>query len=212
MSAIRDNVVQRATLLFNEKGFFNVSMQEIAKSLNISPGNLTYHFPKKENLLEAIQNEIIAKSKLSIMPKGQLITLAHLEDLFHQFFEVQQAFSFYFSNLQYLSHEYQAIVAKYKEVSAQRLLEAQLLVDYYVQTGRFEKETDRLHYGALIQNLWISNTFWRLKSELIGGAGFEEALLHVWQTIFPYLTDKGYDEYLELQQIRNTQNLEYGST
>ena len=54
MSPIRDNVIQRATLLFNEKGFFNVSMQEIAKSLNISPGNLTYHFPKKEALVTAL--------------------------------------------------------------------------------------------------------------------------------------------------------------
>ena len=211
-SGIKADVLKTATYLFNEKGFFNVSMQENAKSLNISPGNLTYHFPKKQNLLESIQKEIIAKSTLSIKPRNQLITLGHLEDLFHQFFEVQRAYSFYFSNLQYLSHEYPDVVERYKEVSTQRLAEAQILVDYYVQTGRLLPPSTRIHHGALIQNLWISNTFWRLKSELIGGPDFQEALAHVWQTIFPYLTDKGYEEYLEIQQIRKTQNLAYGST
>lgn len=39
--------------LFSQQGFQNTSMRDIAAVLNISVGNLTYHF-KKKDLIEAI--------------------------------------------------------------------------------------------------------------------------------------------------------------
>ena len=50
----REAIINQAKQLFNERGYFNVSMRDIADKLGISPGNLTYYFKKKEDLIEAV--------------------------------------------------------------------------------------------------------------------------------------------------------------
>lgn len=47
----RDKIIQIALEFFNKKGYANVGVREIARSLGISPGNLSYHFSKKEDIL-----------------------------------------------------------------------------------------------------------------------------------------------------------------
>ncbi len=47
----RDRILECALLLFNEQGEPNVSTLEIANELEISPGNLYYHFHGKEPLV-----------------------------------------------------------------------------------------------------------------------------------------------------------------
>ena len=47
----RQKILQLALSLFNQKGYSNVGVREIARALDISPGNLSYHFSKKEDIL-----------------------------------------------------------------------------------------------------------------------------------------------------------------
>ncbi|MCY1285406.1 Bacterial transcriptional repressor [compost metagenome] len=50
----RDRILECALQLFNERGEPNVSTLEIANELEISPGNLYYHFHGKEPLVLAL--------------------------------------------------------------------------------------------------------------------------------------------------------------
>ena len=43
----RQLILDTAKRLFNERGYNGVSLKDIADELNISKGNLTYHFRKK---------------------------------------------------------------------------------------------------------------------------------------------------------------------
>lgn len=47
-------ILETARLLFNRFGVPNVSTTSIAAELGISPGNLHYHFPSKNDLLDAL--------------------------------------------------------------------------------------------------------------------------------------------------------------
>ena len=44
-------IVTEATKQFLEKGFSNTTVSSIAKELEMSTGNLTFHYPTKEHLL-----------------------------------------------------------------------------------------------------------------------------------------------------------------
>ena len=54
VSNMKQTILDTARRLFTENGFHNTSMRHIAAALNISVGNLTYHYKKKEELIEAI--------------------------------------------------------------------------------------------------------------------------------------------------------------
>ncbi len=46
-----DKILETALRMFNEYGYAQVGVREISRELRISPGNLSYHFPKKEDIL-----------------------------------------------------------------------------------------------------------------------------------------------------------------
>lgn len=48
---IKENILKTAQELFNEKGYQDTTMREIADYLGISLGNLTYHYHKKEEMM-----------------------------------------------------------------------------------------------------------------------------------------------------------------
>ena len=47
----REKIVEHAILVFNKEGLQHVTIDDIAVSLKLSPGNLTYHFKRKRDLL-----------------------------------------------------------------------------------------------------------------------------------------------------------------
>lgn len=50
----RDEIILTALEMFNESGLNNVGVREIARKMDISVGNLSYHFPKKEDIVVGI--------------------------------------------------------------------------------------------------------------------------------------------------------------
>ncbi|MEZ5039527.1 MAG: TetR/AcrR family transcriptional regulator [Saprospiraceae bacterium] len=52
--------------MFNEKGYAHVGMRELARELDISPGNLTYYFKKKEDVLSALLDQFASLNSQTI--------------------------------------------------------------------------------------------------------------------------------------------------
>lgn len=60
MNKTKKKILQASLELFNEHGLLNVSQRRITDFLKISPGNLTYHFKKKEDISAALYFEFVA--------------------------------------------------------------------------------------------------------------------------------------------------------
>lgn len=54
----RERILKSSRRLFNEKGYAATTLAEIAKSVGIAPGNLTYHFPTKVQLVTELQKRL----------------------------------------------------------------------------------------------------------------------------------------------------------
>ncbi|MEZ5035710.1 MAG: TetR/AcrR family transcriptional regulator [Chitinophagaceae bacterium] len=52
----RKKILHKALQLINQKGFSEVGVREIARSLQLSPGNMSYHFPRKEDIFTALMD------------------------------------------------------------------------------------------------------------------------------------------------------------
>lgn len=95
----KQDIMACARRLFEEHGYNGVSMREIARELGISVGNLTYHFKKKENLLEAM---ILDPDRAGNPPPAPQ-TLEDLTAYFRHLLEVQQTYAFYFDSYHQLA-------------------------------------------------------------------------------------------------------------
>lgn len=65
---IKKQILEASRLLFNEKGVMNTTLRDVAKSMNKSYGNITYHFQTKEDvlfsLLDEMNKELIALQEI----------------------------------------------------------------------------------------------------------------------------------------------------
>jgi AcrR family transcriptional regulator len=50
-------ILKTSLKLFNERGYHDVGMREIARELKLSPGNVTYYFKKKDDILFTLLQE-----------------------------------------------------------------------------------------------------------------------------------------------------------
>ena len=57
-STTRDRILDASRRLFNEKGYKATTLAEIAESVGIAQGNLTYHFPTKRDLTTALEKQV----------------------------------------------------------------------------------------------------------------------------------------------------------
>lgn len=61
-------IVQEASKQFLEKGYTNTTISAISRELDMSPGNLTFHFPTKEHLLAELV-ELLCDFQWKMMEK-----------------------------------------------------------------------------------------------------------------------------------------------
>ncbi len=96
----RERVLAVALALFNERGETHVTTGMIADELNISPGNLYYHFRNKDQIVEQLFGRF--ESRISIEPSGRLDGPGAIEDLWfylHVMFEAIWDYRFLYRNL-----------------------------------------------------------------------------------------------------------------
>ncbi|CAM2069344.1 TetR/AcrR family transcriptional regulator [Sulfidibacter corallicola] len=59
----REHIVEAADTLFYERGFEHTSFSDIAKNVKISRGNFYYHFKTKDDILDAVINVRLTKTR-----------------------------------------------------------------------------------------------------------------------------------------------------
>ncbi len=96
----RDRILHTALALFNEEGEAQVSCIHVAAVLDISPGNLYYHFKGKEPLIEALfeEFEVEIRQVLSA-PIRRPLSIEDNWIFTYIIFEEINDFRFFYSNI-----------------------------------------------------------------------------------------------------------------
>jgi AcrR family transcriptional regulator len=92
-------------LLFNEHGEPGTTTNEIADEVDISPGNLHYHFQKKRQIVEALLDEFSADAK-RVLVVADDATLDDYWVFLHLLLETTAAYRFLFRDLEALGEAY----------------------------------------------------------------------------------------------------------
>ena len=67
----RLQIIQLAAKLFFEQGYTKTSANQIAKTLDLSPGNITFYFPTKDHLLAVLVDELSDFQKMIMEQAAQ---------------------------------------------------------------------------------------------------------------------------------------------
>ena len=100
MKNAKQLICDNAVLLFNQKGYANVSLREIAKVSGMAVGNLTYYFKKKDDLVAAIVSGLLDDYSRDFTPG--LTGESNLQNLlltFRKTEESHEKYSFFFKNI-----------------------------------------------------------------------------------------------------------------
>lgn len=93
--------------MFNEHGEPNTTTNQIADEVDISPGNLHYHFHKKSELVEALLAEFQADARRVLdPPDNNQATIADFLAFIHLLLEVLSAYRFLFRDMATLASAY----------------------------------------------------------------------------------------------------------
>ena len=96
----RQRILDASLALFNELGEPNVTTNHIADELDISPGNLYYHFRNKEDIIEHLFSGYEQRIDAAMqMPEGRLPNLEDIWLQLHLAFECMSDYRFLYRDL-----------------------------------------------------------------------------------------------------------------
>lgn len=102
----RKRILIASLLLFNDKGVKGTAINEIADEVDISPGNLHYHFRRKSELVEALVEEFQADARRVLRPPEARTGLDEFWLFLHLLLETTAAYRFLLRDMEFLTREY----------------------------------------------------------------------------------------------------------
>lgn len=125
-SSTRDRILQASLQLFNEQGERNVTTNHIASHLNISPGNLYYHFRNKSVIVAELFNEFERQMEAFFRAtRGATLTLEDKAHYLESLLGILWQYRFMHQGLEYLLEADAELAARYRQFSRSSLYRTQ---------------------------------------------------------------------------------------
>ncbi len=197
MSSTRIKIVESSILLFNNKGLANVRLQDIAEYNNISPGNLTYHFKTKKDLMDYIIYYMIRKLVEIEATQRESLKQMSLYNILRNNLVFLFNYRFFFRDILEIINLVPNAKSVFKDVNK---INEKFSIEYInisIKNGYMKKEAFDGQYKTFAKNNWAivssSLTTWEVLDDSKNKYRkiFDEIMGH----FYPYLTKKGVDRY-----------------
>ncbi|OJJ17012.1 hypothetical protein BKI52_30305 [marine bacterium AO1-C] len=204
MENIKQNILDASRKLFNEAGFSQVTIRMIANKLEISSGNLNYHFRKREDILEALYFEMVAIFDERVQRLGdQPISLKLMKADIQTSMKRMVDYRFFWSDLYYLLKSNDKIKHHFIKVKADRINGYKMVFDFLMDLKTLKKPSFAQEYPFLIDRMIDYSNTWLYASELYevkknSVETVEVASFQLLSMLYPYLTASGHQDFQNL--------------
>lgn len=155
----RERILDVALLLFNARGEPNVTTNRIAQELEISPGNLHYHFRTKQKLIEELFRHFEGRMlKLLSAPDRRPAEIDDIWLYLHLLFETIGEYRFLYRDLTDLCARYRGLHRRFRAILQLSMDTAGNLCDGLSAAGRMD--ITRRERAALLRNILLVATYW----------------------------------------------------
>lgn len=155
----RERILEAGLRLFNDFGEPNVTTTVIADDLNISPGNLYYHFHSKDEIVNALFAVFEAEVEVTLAAPTQ--RTPNVEDMWlflHLLFEAIWKYRFFYRDLDDLLSRNRLLEVHFKQILAHKVKTATALCLGLVAAGEMRATPGEIQ--ALALNMTVVATYW----------------------------------------------------
>jgi AcrR family transcriptional regulator len=155
----RSRILETSLRLFNDFGEPNVTTTLIADEMNISPGNLYYHFRSKDEIVDTLFGEF--EREVDGVLAAPTARTANVEDVWlflHVLFEAMWRYRFLYRDLNDLLSRNRLLEVHFKRLLEQKTKTAAALCDGLAAAG--EMRASRAEIATLAVNMVVVLTYW----------------------------------------------------
>lgn len=188
-------IQESALALFNRYGEPGVSLTQIAAELGISAGNLHYHFPAKDGLVDTLFDQYSAALGELLPAAGEVRDVEDAWFFLHSLFERIWAYRFLYRDLNVLLARNRRLEAGIQQVLAEQTRALQALLAGLQRAGALQIDADAATRLATSQvvllSYWLSFEYARDPRHALEPEGLQAAVLrgagHALGLLLPYL-------------------------
>jgi AcrR family transcriptional regulator len=188
----RERILENSLRLFNEFGEPNVTTTVIADELNMSPGNLYYHFHNKDEIVNALFADFERGIEETLTAPTR--RTADIEDIWlflHLLFESIWRFRFLYRDLPDLLTRNRLLEVHVGRILEHKVRTATRLCEGLVEAGEMVASAAEIH--ALANNMaalstcWLSFEYSRNPRQRMEGEALSRGVYQVMAMVAPFL-------------------------
>lgn len=199
-------ILDASRLLFNEKGVMNTTLRDVAKYLNKSYGNITYHFTNKEevvfNLLNEMNEELISLQQFDETEN----ILLYLLNLPAYNYSISVKYLFFMIDYLEIKRNFPEIQKKIDSLNNGRKEKWMTILLQIKEQGYFDERITNRDLGY-IMFLSYSVRVTYFQTEELSSYNESDYVIIVNSLIKPYLSKKGLNIYEKWVQAFSSSNV-----
>jgi AcrR family transcriptional regulator len=155
----RERILTTSLALFNAQGEPNVTTNQIADELEISPGNLYYHFRNKEDIVEHVFARFEARMNQTLqVPEGRLPNLEDVWMQLHLVFQCMWDYRFLYRDLVDILSRNRKLKTHFARILNRAATSAGEVLRGLAEAGVLRATRDEIR--ATAENVLLVATFW----------------------------------------------------
>jgi AcrR family transcriptional regulator len=155
----RERILETSLAMFNAQGEPNVTTNHIADELEISPGNLYYHFRNKEDIVEHVFARYEARmDETLLVPEGRLPNLEDVWMQLHLVFECMWDYRFLYRDLVDILSRNRKLKAHFARILSRAATSTAEVLRGLSEAGILRATPDEIR--ATSENVLLVATFW----------------------------------------------------
>lgn len=177
----RDRILATSLELFNREGEASQTAVDIANAVELSPGNLYYHFKGKDAIIRALFDNF--EEEMQIILRGSRGTVSSMEDNWVYIYIILEEiydFRFFYRNIAELLSRYPDLAVRFRALLKEKEAAMEELLAELEASGDLNL-SPRLR-AVISEQIIATLTLWLTQDAIKGGADDAGSLIH--QTVY----------------------------
>lgn len=192
----RERIFQLALEYFNRNGIEYVGIRELARELGLSPGNVSYYFPTKDDLVLEIARRLSAENTKLFQEAEQDLSLTAFIELFVAAFHNHYNFRCIFTSFVHIMKHYPALGEGYLGIQRTRRAVIHSDISELAALGYLKKDLAKADLTNLVLVISHLARFWVQEAEVLMKSHTTEKIIRhyaglIASTLLPFATSKG---------------------